>query len=260
MFLLISGLSLNGMAQTPLGMAFTNMKSSDPAVAKKAKDGLAMLLVQEMPTIEKDTAMLCSALSDADPYIRLQASGVLQTIVLAAPQHNQVVLACTSELITAAKDSTDRIRNNALFALAMNPSGPPKEAHAAFVDALDSANFRTSEIGAAGLIKERSNVETNHGLVEKALDAAPDAKHRLNLLYAISGSKVHSETLFEGTQKYLNDPNPDVQHAAIDAVAETGTDISKITIVMQNLEASSSASMQQKKHAQAVLNNLASRQ
>jgi HEAT repeat protein len=232
------------------------MKNNDPAVAKKAKDGLALLLEKEMPTIEKDTTTLCAALSDSDPFIRLQASAVFMTIVVAAPEHNQVVLSCIPNLITAAKDADDQTRNNSLFALALNPAGPPSSAHDVFVTSLKSSNFRTAEVAAAGLIRETTNIEANHKMVEKALEEAPDAKHRLNILYAISGSKVPSDTLFQASQRFIDDSNSDVQHAAIDAVAATGTDKSKVMTVMQNLEDSSSASMQEKKHAEAVLNSL----
>jgi hypothetical protein len=256
MLLLVCGLTVPLAAQTPLAQAFAGLRSSDPATVKKANDGIAELVVQELPTIEKDSATICDALNDKDAYIRQQATGILQTIVLIAPQHNSVVQACFPGLIATAKDQVDRVRNNALFALAMNPASPPAQAHDVFVIALASANFRTAEIGAAGLIRETNNTQKNHELVEKALEEASDAKHRLNILYAISGSKVPSDTLFQASQRYLDDSDPGVQHAAIDAVVATGADKSKVISVMQNLEDSSSASVQQKKHAEAVLNSL----
>lgn len=257
MFLLFIGLTLQLQAQTPLSKDFADMKSGDTATVNKAQEDFVTVLVQELPTIEKDSAMLCKALSDPDPNIRGFAAGVYTTIVLAAPEHNQVVLACIPALVTVgAQEKVDKTRNNALFALAMNPAGPPPAAHAVFVSSLQSSNFRTAEVGAAGLIRETDNREENHKLVEQALAQAPDAKHRLNLLYAISGSRVPSDTLFQASQKYLYDPDLGVQQEAVKAVVATATDKSKAITVMQNLEESSSASAQQKKLAESVLNGL----
>jgi hypothetical protein len=50
-------------------------------------------------------------------------------------------------------------------------------------------------------------------LVKAKLDNAPDAKQRLNMLYAIGGSGVQSEALFGSSRKFLSDSNPDVQRA-----------------------------------------------
>jgi hypothetical protein len=257
--LLFAGLTFQCLAQSPLAKAFSDMHSSDPVVVNQARQSLAGLTEKELPTIEKDTATLCNGLSDSDAMIRQQASGILLTIALIAHEHNQVVVSCFPQLIVAANDFVDRIRNNSLFALAINPAGPPEQAHDVFVKSLGSANFRTAELGAAGLLKESSNAESNQKLVQQALENAPDAKHRQNILYAISGSKVPSDALFQVSQKYIDDPSPTVQHAAIDAVAATG-DKSKVATVMQNLEGSSSASIEQKKHAEAVLNGLKSSQ
>jgi HEAT repeat protein len=256
MLLLMGGFSLECMAQTPFEKAFADMHSSDPAMVNKARMSMALLAEQEMPTIEKDTATLCDALADPDAMIRLQASGILSTITLIAHEHNQVVVSCFPQLIAAASDPADRVRNNSLFALAMNPAGPPPQAHDVFVKSLQSSNFRTAEVGAAGLLKEGTNAQANQSLVKKALDEAPDAKHKLNILYAISGSRVPSDDLFQASQKYLSDADPSVQQEAINAVVATATDKSKAITIMQNLEDSSSASMQQKKQAQAMLNSL----
>jgi HEAT repeat protein len=166
------------------------------------------------------------------------------------------VLSCIPGLVATAKDADDQTRNNALFALALNPAGPPPAAHDVFVSSLQSKSLRTVEVAASGLIREATNVQANHRLVEQALESAPDAKHRLNLLYAISGSGVPSETLFESSQRYINDADPDVQQAAIDAVGVTGTDKDKVIVLMQNLKQSPTANADQKRHAEAVLNRL----
>jgi HEAT repeat protein len=151
---------------------------------------------------------------------------------------------------------SDYVRNDSLLALAMNPAGPPPQAHDVFVKSLSSSNFRTAELGAAGLLKEKGpNAEANQELVRKALDEAPDAKHRLNMLYVISGVRVPSDTLFQAAQKYLYDPDPEVRTAAIDAVGATATDKSKAITVMQNLADSPSLNWEQKNHVKAVLNS-----
>jgi hypothetical protein len=209
-----------------------------------------------MPTIENDTGLICNALTDTDPYIRLQASAILTSIVIAFPEHNQVVVACGAGLIAAASDSNDQTRNNVLFSLAMNPAGPPPEARDTFVHALQSTNFRTSELGAAGLLKENSGGSANHALVRAALLSAPDAKHRLNLLYAIGGSNVPSESLFAVVQGYLYDSDHDVQLAAIDAVATTGPDPGKTAAVLENFQNSPGIGTEAKLHAGSALNRV----
>jgi hypothetical protein len=254
---LLLGLSCYGLAQTPLAKAFADMHSSDPNVANKARLSMPAVAEQAFPTIEKDSTTLCNALSDPDPEVRQQSAGILQAIVLVVPEHNSVVVSCFPQLIITATDATDFVRNDSLFALAMNPAGPPPQAHDVFVKSLGSDKFRTAELGAAGLLKEKgANAEANQILVQKALEEAPDAKHRLNILYAISGTGVPSDILFAASQKYMYDPDTNVQHEAINAVAATGTDRSKVITVMQNLAGSSSAGVEQKKHAQAILNSL----
>lgn len=255
--LLMLGLNWRCVAQTPLAKAFAEMHNKDPKVANAARESMNTVAEQALPTIEKDTSTLCNALSDPDPMVRQQAAGILQAIVLVAPAHNSVVVSCFPQLIVTAADSTDYVRNDSLFALAMNPAGPPVQAHNVLIKSLASSNFRTSELGAAGLLKEKgANAQANQSLVQKALEEAPDAKHRLNMLYAISGSRVPSEALFETSRKYLYDSDPRVQQEAINAVTATATDKSKVVTVMQNLAGSASATMQQKKHAEAILNSL----
>ena len=85
--LALSGwITLPGFAQTALTQAFADMKSSDPAVAKKARSNIVNVFDQELPVIERDTSTLCNALRDNDSYIRLQAAGILVAIVRAAPE------------------------------------------------------------------------------------------------------------------------------------------------------------------------------
>ncbi len=257
LILLFSGLALKCVAQTPLSKAFADMHSNDPEIVKKARDSMALLAEKEMPTIEKDATTLCQALTDKDSMIRQQAAGIIGAIVVAAPQHNQVVVSCFPQLLVTATDQTDYVRNDSLLALAMNPAGPPAQAHDIFVKSLSSSNFRTAQLGVVGLLKEKGlNAEANQELVRKALDEAPDAKHRLNMLYAIIGANVPSETLFQSAQKYLYDSDPEVRTAAIDAVGATATDKSRAIAVMQNIENSPSLDWEQKNHVKGVLNSL----
>lgn len=245
------------LGQTPLAKAFADMHSNDQDVVYKARLSVPALLDKEMATIEKDTSLLCLSLSDPDEKIRMMAAAVLQTIVVAAPQHNQVVLSCFPQLLVTATDADDYVRNDSLRTLALNPAGPPPQAHDIFVKSLSSPNFRTEQLGAAGLLKETGpNKEPNHELVRKALDDAPDAQHRLNMLYAIGGAEVPSDTLFQAVQKYLYDSDPEIQTAAIEAVGATATDKARAKIVIQNLLGSPTLKWEQRMHAKGVLNSL----
>ena len=264
----MSQTQVQSSAATPLAQAFADLRSGDPNRTNKWTHGdqLAVLVVKEMPTIEKDTATICGALVDPNPDLRLRASAILVTIVMAAPQHNSVVQACFPNLIKAASDPVDQTsaqslkpfppeqtRNNSLFVLAMNPAGPPPAAHDVFVASLQSPNYRTQECGAAGLLKERTNQEANQNLVLQTLDSAQDAKHRLNILYAITGAGVRSDTLFEGVQKYLLDPDNDVQAEAINAVAVTAKDHATAASVIQGVVDSPTATREQKLRARIAL-------
>jgi hypothetical protein len=253
-------------AETSLTQAFADLRTGDPRGIAFFQNGHAStLLEKELPTIEKDTAAICGALADKDPFVRLQASAILATIVIAVPQHNSVVQACFPNLITAASDPVLdqanaqslkpplRSRNNSLFVLAMNPAGPPPAAHDVFVTSLQSPNYRTQECGAAGLLKESTNQEANQNVVLQTLDSAPDAKHRLNILYAITGARVRSDTLFEGVQKYLLDPDNDVQTEAINAVAATAKDHDTAANVIQGVVDSPTATKEQKLRARMAL-------
>ena len=272
--LLVSVPSLAGMAQTQtqapskmsLSEAFAELRSGDPKGIALFHNGNSSLLSDNLPTIEKDTVAICDALTDKDSFVRLQASGILVTIVIAAPQHNSVVQACFPNLIKAASDPVDqtsaqslkpfppeKTRTNSLFVLAMNPAGPPPAAHDVFVSSLQSSNYRTQECGAAGLLEERTNQEGNQKLVLQTLDSAPDTKHRLNILYAITGARVRSDNLFEGVQKYLFDPDDDVQIEAINAVAATGKDHATAASVIQGVVDSPTATKEQKLRARMAL-------
>jgi hypothetical protein len=150
-------------------------------------------------------------LHDTDAFIRRQAAAILTAIVLATPEHNKVDVACFQDLVAASSHPDDMTRNDILFVLAMNPAGPPNAAHDVFVKDLDSTNYRTAELAAAGLLKEgREQKQNNQLLVKAKLDNAPDAKHSLNMLYAIGGSGVQSEALLASSRKFLSDSDPDV--------------------------------------------------
>jgi hypothetical protein len=195
-------------------------------------------------------------LHDTDAYVRLQAAAILTTIVLVAPEHNKVDVACFQDLVAAAGDPDDMTRNDILFVLAMNPAGPPNAAHDVFVENLDSTNYRTAELAAAGLLKEGGQQKQNNELLVKAkLDNASDAKHSLNMLYAIGGSGVQSETLLASSRKFLSDSDPDVQRAAFQAVAATGTK-AQVEGIMGDVAASPSSPPEAKKRAQAILAQL----
>lgn len=253
-------------AATSLTQAFADLRSGDPRAVAFFHGQASELLEKELPTIEKDTAAICGALTDKDAYVRLQASAILVTIVIAAPQHNSVVQACFPNLIKAASDPVDqasaqslkpdspeRTRNNSLFVLAMNPAGPPPAAHDVFVASLQSSNYRTQECGATGLIKERTNQEANQKLVLQALDSSQDSNYRLNILYAITGAQVRSEILFAGVQKYLLDPDTDVQIETIKAVAVTAKDHDAAASVIQGVVDSPTATTEQKMRARMAL-------
>jgi hypothetical protein len=246
--------------QTPLQKAFTDLKSSDPELIEKTKEQMPSMLEHEMPSIERDTTTICNGLQDSDSYVRLQAAAILEIIVRLNPEHNQVVLACVPQLISTARtDPEVPIRNHALFALVMNPAGPPPAAHDALLQAFGATNFRSAELAATGLIKEKgANVEDNHKLIAQALDKSADPRHTLNMLYAISGAGVTSDTLFEAAQKHLDDSDPDVQTEAVNAIAISATDKGRARMMLENIQQSSSASPGQKRQAAAVLNRLQS--
>ncbi|HEX5235900.1 MAG TPA: hypothetical protein VFW25_11285 [Silvibacterium sp.] len=203
--LLLLGLStLGGQAQTEvqpyaetsLTQAFADLRSGDPRGIAFFHNGHAnSLLDKELPTIEKDTAAICGALSDKDSFVRLQASAILVTIVVAAPQHNSVVQACFPNLIKAASDPVDQAsaqslkasppeqaRNNSLFALAMNPAAPPQAAHDVFVAvqteainavAATAKDHATAASAIQGLLDSPTATKEQKLKVRMALGTAP---------------------------------------------------------------------------------------
>jgi hypothetical protein len=246
-----------GVAQTPLAQAFQDLRSSNPVKVEQTKETIAHTFELELPTIEKDSATICGALTDPDPYLRLQAAAILETIVRIAPEHNQVVQSCTPGLLTAGRDTSTEVRNSALFALAMDPAGTPLRAEDLFRDALESDNLRTAEVGAAGLLRlGGANAAADQKLVADALSSAPDAKHRVNLLYAISGSGTHSDPVFRSARQALNDPDEGVQRAALDALVKSSSDRFAVATALQNVQESASMSATNKKRAQALLNDI----
>jgi hypothetical protein len=245
--------SLSASAQTTITQTFNDMHSSDAAVANNAKSGVNAVVEAGLPTIEKDGSAICAALQDPDPQIRQDASAILTMIVLTAPQHNSVVQLCEPALLKTATDPVDRIRNNSLFVLALNPAGPPPQAQSLFEAALKSPIARTAELGASGLLKEGG--ASNQQLVEDALKTASTESQKLNMLYAISGSNMASESLCDASIGLMYDDSPDVQQAAIEAaVASSGANNSRVSSALLNLSQSTSVSATTRQHATAALN------
>jgi len=256
-------------AQSPLAQAFQNLRSNDPATVEKTKEGMLGALHEEWPVIDKDAATICSALRDPDSYIRLQAAALLSGIALVEKQHAGVIQACLPELLAEARDAptqtgmpdildnATQARNDALFALALNPAGTPPQAEPVFRDQLKSTNLRTTEMAAAGLLRlQGPDAAANQKLVTDALESAPDAKHRLNLLYAIRGSGTRSDVVFQATRQMVDDPDPDVQRASLDALVKSAPDQSQAVSALQNLQGSPTASAMTKKFAEAYLKNM----
>jgi hypothetical protein len=256
-------------AQSPLATYFQGLRSSDPAVVQNTEKTTVSMMTQEWPVIDKDAATVCSALRDPNPHIRLKAAGLLVVIAVAKKEHAGVIQACTPELVAEARDTptqtfknpifddVTQARNDALFALALDPLGTPPQAEAVFRDSLKSDNFRTAELGAAGLLRlQGPDAAANQKLVADALEGAPDAKHRLNMLYAISGSRIQSDAVFQATRQVVDDPDPDVQHAALDALVASAPDQSQAISALQNLQGSPEASALTKKLAKGYLKSM----
>ena len=242
------------VAQTPISAAFANLHSTDPNVAAAAGPALLEALTTEWSTIEQDTATICNALRDPDPYIRLQATAILAGILRLGTAHSQIVTACGPNLIVAGSDQVERVRNNALYALVMNPLGTPLEAKPLLIKSLASSSLRTSELGAAGLLKVKDGPSggNDQQLVIDALHSA-DAPQRQNLLYAIGGARVASPALFEAAQRYLNDENQDVQKAAIEAVAASAPNKSEAGLALEAVANTNTNSADVKTSARTAL-------
>lgn len=267
MFLLAAAAS--SAAQTPLAQYFQLLRSKDPADAQQASKNWYALLTQEMPIIDKDSATVCNALRDPDPQVRLSASGVLVVIAVAKKEHAGVIQACIPELLVEARDLPMQkpkhpgddlavnARNNALYALALNPLGTPPQAEAVFRDQLKSDNLRSAELAAAGLLRlQGPDAAANQKLVADALNSAPDSKHRLNLLYAISGVESPSDAVFQATRPALNDPDPEIQRAAVEALVNSAPDKSQAISALQNLEGSPTAATTTKEMAKSYAKSL----
>jgi HEAT repeat protein len=254
LFIPVFGFSLaSSLAQTPLAQTFADIKSKDAEMSAAAERNVALVFQQELPSIEKDTQFLCGSLHDGNVLVRRHAAALLTAIVLAAPEHSQVDVACFPDLVAASGDTDDTTRNDILYVLAMTPGGPPAAAREVFVKDLDSPNYRTSEVAAAGLLKiGAEHKQDNEMLVKAKLDNAPDEKQRLNLLYAIAGSGVQSAALLESSRKFLVDSDPQVQSAAFQAVSATGTK-AEVAEIMGDVAASPSSSPQAKKTARLLL-------
>ena len=115
-------------------------------------------------------------------------------------------------------------------------------------------------MAAAGLLRLKGpDAAANYKLVADALQSAPDAKHRLNMLYAISGSGVRSEEVFQATRQVVNDSDPQVQQAALDALVKSSPDQSQAVSALQNLQGSPTASALTKKLAEGYLKSIGKR-
>lgn len=265
----ICGAASSLSAQSPLAQYFQLLRSKNPADAQQASKNWYALLTQEWPIIDRDAATVCNALRDPDPQVRLSASGVLVVIAVAKKEHAGVIQACTPELVVEARDTptqtfknpiyddATQARNNALFALALNPLGTPPQAQAVFRDQLKSDNLRSAEVAAAGLLRlQGPDAAANHKLVAEALESAPDSKHRLNMLYAISGAGTRSDELFRAVRKVVDDPDPQVQPTALDALLASAPDKAHAISALQNLEGSPTASAETRKMAEGYVQSL----
>ena len=239
--------------QVTLAEIFDQLRSKDPKIVESAKNSIVEIAKRDLPNIEQDTDVLCNGLRDTDPYIRLQATAILSTIVRIVPEHAPVVTACTKNLLIAAADSERRVRNNALFALVMNPSGPPAGAHDLFIRTMTSDDLRTSQLGAAGLLRLGDDKT-----VINALKSTTDTQRQLNLLYAIGGLQVKSAPLFESVQKYAYSGNSEMQTAAVDALVAVSVDAAKTETSLISIANSRGVSSEAKLHASAALEQIRS--
>ena len=98
-------------------------------------------------------------------------------------------------VVSAAWDSDDRVRNNALRVLALKLAKVPPTAHEVLLKALQSSNYQTAGYEAAGLVSIEVT-DTNQETVAKALNASRDVKYRIGLLDAIRSGAQPSEALF----------------------------------------------------------------
>lgn len=203
---------------------------------------------------ERDSEAICTALTDPKAEIRLKASAIYLTIIQIEPKLAFVARECTSGLLRAASESEDRVRNNALFVLAMNPGGALPGAGDVFRTQLQSANLRSAEVAAAGLL--HAGRQDDENLVLQSLLAAPDSAHRVNMLYAISGSRISSNALFQASSELLSDEDADVQEEAINAMVASSPSKSLLSSGLDRINSLPNASAASKRHARLILNNL----
>jgi hypothetical protein len=238
-------------------------------VVQHARKNAWSYITKEWPVLNKDTATVCNGLRDPEASIRLRAAGLLTVITVAKKEYAGVIQPCIPELLAVAgdksaskpKDPLDdyvtRARNDALFVLALDPLGTPPQAEAVFRDELNSNNFRSAEVAAAGLLRMKGpDAAANHKLVAEALQNAPDAKHRLNMLYAISGVISPSDVVFQVVRQVVNDPDPEVQRAVVRAVFTSAPDKSQAVSVLQNVEESPTADWMTKKMAEGEVKSI----
>ncbi len=249
--LLLNGLAIQCAAQGALAQVFEQLRSSDPNTVAAAQSSIVEVVKTSLPTIEKDATAICKAISDPNPYVRLQATGILVTVVRIAPEHNAVVSSCASDLINAAMDSSNRVRNNALFAMVANTGGPPPSSRTVLINSMASRDLRTSQLGAVGLLKLG-----DEGAILDSLKRTGDAKRQLNLLYAIGGAQVKSPALFESVQRFLIADDRELQAAAVDAIAATAVDPDKAVGVLQPIINSATTPADVKMSASAAIQRL----
>ena len=259
--------AISAMAETPLAKLYRDMDSDDPKIKAAAKAEESTIMDREFPTIEKDTEVLCSTLVTAkDSYVRLQSAAILVTILMEAPEHTQVVIACTPQLIVTAQDHGEAeadptnsellLRRDSLTALAMLPGGPPPQAHQVLLAALTSPALSIQKAGGFALVREKSeNRAHNQDLVKEALLSAPDSIHRVSLLEGIFGNgvPVPSKTLYDAAQQSMFASDSDVQQAAIEVMGVTAVDKGELLNALQNIVNSPVAPREVKDHAKGVI-------
>lgn len=242
------------IAQTPLSDVFTQLRSSDSVVRSAANDRIGNVFIDELPTIEKDASIICAAMGDTNAYVRQQASAMLMTIAISAPSHSSVIQTCTPPLLSAGSDLENRVRRNALTALAFSSLGTPKEAQPVFATALKSSDLREQSLGAVGLLRISPS---NDGLISGAILEAKDTATKQVLLSAVMQARVKSTTLFNTAETLLYDRTPEIQNAAIRALAVSATDRDAANIALQNLIAADSVSKEAKQEAKGAVTSLA---
>jgi hypothetical protein len=247
--------------QSALMKNFAELKSPDQEVSSTARRQYALLLEQELPTIEKDSAFLCSSLEDPSPLIRSAAAGVYATIVMAAPEHSQVVSSCTSGLVKAAADKEGTIQQNSLLALSLNKAGQPSPlAQPVFRAALTADNPISVQAATTGLLRENGTDSqhniANIGAVADSLQNTGNSESREAILHGITASGAKSDVLFQAAERMLGDSDADVKEAALYAVAGSATDPARAVTVMQGVVDSATATPHLKQSAQAQISEL----